>query len=484
MNFAIEARGLRKRFGDTQALDGVDIAVREGTVHGVLGPNGAGKTTAVRILATLLEADEGSAHVAGYDVARDPGKVRELIGLTGQYASVDELLTGRQNLELIGTLLDLRRKAARARAQELLDWFDLADAADRPAKTYSGGMRRRLDLAASLVGRPSVVFLDEPTTGLDPAKREDMWGVVRNLVADGSTVLLTTQYLEEADALADEITVIDHGRVIAHDTPDGLKRVVGGQTLTVRPADPRRLEETAAIIGDIASARARLAARAARSACRSPATRCWPRRSPASPRPASPSPSSPCTCPASTRSSSASPGAPTAANERPGGPRMTRFARHSLALAKRNLIGVVRNPEALIDVTLQPIIFIALFTYVFGGAIAGGSQHDYLQFLLPGILAQTIAFGGVAIGVNLNSDIEKGVFDRFRIAADRPRRAAGRRGARRRRPLRRCCAWSRSASATCSASAPAPSAPEVLAACALGDRASRCACAGSRSTSA
>ena len=224
MNFAIEARGLRKRFGDTQALDGVDLAVQEGTVHGVLGPNGAGKTTAVRILATLLDADEGSAHVAGLDVSREPGRVRELIGLTGQYASVDELLTGRQNLELIGTLLDLRRKAARARAQELLDWFDLADAADRPAKTYSGGMRRRLDLAASLVGRPSVVFLDEPTTGLDPAKREDMWGVVRGLVGDGSTILLTTQYLEEADALADEITVIDHGRVIANDTPDGLKR--------------------------------------------------------------------------------------------------------------------------------------------------------------------------------------------------------------------------------------------------------------------
>ncbi len=245
MNFAIEARGLRKRFGDTQALDGVDFAVQEGTVHGVLGPNGAGKTTAVRILATLLDADEGTARVAGHDVFREPARVRELIGLTGQYASVDELLTGRQNLELIGTLLDLRRKASRARAQELLDWFDLADAADRPAKTYSGGMRRRLDLAASLVGRPSVVFLDEPTTGLDPAKREDMWGVVRGLVGDGSTILLTTQYLEEADALADEITVIDHGRVIANDTPDGLKRIVGGQTLTVRPVDPARLAETA-----------------------------------------------------------------------------------------------------------------------------------------------------------------------------------------------------------------------------------------------
>ena len=243
MDYAIEARSLRKRFGTTQALDGVDLAVRTGTVHGVLGPNGAGKTTAVRILATLLKADEGSAIVAGHDVAQEPARVREQIGLTGQYAAVDELLTGRQNLELIGALLDLKRKQAKARAQELLAWFDLSDAADRPARTYSGGMRRRLDLAASLVGRPGIVFLDEPTTGLDPAKREDMWGVVRNLVADGSTVLLTTQYLEEADALADEITVIDHGRVIANDTPNGLKQIVGGQTLTVRPVDPARLDE-------------------------------------------------------------------------------------------------------------------------------------------------------------------------------------------------------------------------------------------------
>jgi oleandomycin transport system ATP-binding protein len=223
-------------------------------VLGVLGPNGAGKTTAVRILATLLAADSGTAFVAGRDVAAEPGRVREAIGLTGQYASVDELLTGRQNLVLIGRLLDLGGRAARQRAQELLEWFDLLDAADRPAKTYSGGMRRRLDLAASLVGRPAVVFLDEPTTGLDPTKREDMWGVVRRLVRDGSTVLLTTQYLDEADALADEITVIDHGRVIAHDTPDGLKRVVGGQTLTVRPADPSRLAETAAIVGELARA--------------------------------------------------------------------------------------------------------------------------------------------------------------------------------------------------------------------------------------
>jgi oleandomycin transport system ATP-binding protein len=252
MDYAIEARGLRKRFGSTQALDGVDLAARTGSVLGVLGPNGAGKTTAVRILATLLKADEGTAVVAGHDVLAESARVREQIGLTGQYAAVDELLTGRQNLELIGALLDLKRKDAKARAQELLAWFDLAEAADRPARGDSGGMRRRLDLAASLVGRPAIVFLDEPTTGLDPAKREDMWGVVRNLVADGSTVLLTTQYLEEADALADEITVIDHGRVIAHDTPDGLKHIVGGQTLTVRPVDAARLDEVERIIVEIA----------------------------------------------------------------------------------------------------------------------------------------------------------------------------------------------------------------------------------------
>ena len=234
MSNAIEAHGLTKRFGSTQALAGIDLVAREGTVLGVLGPNGAGKTTAVRIMATLIRADAGRATVAGYDVVRDAQQVRQNIGLTGQYASVDEDLTGMENLMLIGELLNLRRPAARSRAGELLAWFDLTSAADRPAKTYSGGMRRRLDLAASLVGRPAVIFLDEPTTGLDPAKREEMWDVVRSLVGQGSTVLLTTQYLEEADALADDIAVIDHGRVIANGSPDQLKRIVGGQTLTAR----------------------------------------------------------------------------------------------------------------------------------------------------------------------------------------------------------------------------------------------------------
>jgi oleandomycin transport system ATP-binding protein len=252
--YAIEAEGLVKQFGATLALDGVDLRARTGSVLGLLGPNGAGKTTAVRILATLIQPDAGTAHVGGHDVHRNPQAVRRLIGLTGQYASVDEELSGRQNLMLIGALLDLRKARAKARADELLGWFDLTDAADRPAKTYSGGMRRRLDLAASLVGRPDIVFLDEPTTGLDPSKREDMWGVVRGLVADGSTVLLTTQYLEEAEALADEITVIDKGRVIAHDTPDGLKRIVGGQTLEVRPVDLARLPEVRVILGEVSSA--------------------------------------------------------------------------------------------------------------------------------------------------------------------------------------------------------------------------------------
>ncbi len=221
---------------------------------GVLGPNGAGKTTAVRILATLLRPDSGSATVAGHDVVKHAEQVRRNIGLTGQYASMDEDLTGSQNLVMIGQLLDLPAADARRRAQELLEWFDLTEAAGRQAKTYSGGMRRRLDLAASLVGRPAVIFLDEPTTGLDPSKREDMWEVIRNLVSEGSTVLLTTQYLEEADALADEISVIDHGRVIAHDTPDGLKRVIGGQRLTVRPSDPAQQQVLATLLADITGA--------------------------------------------------------------------------------------------------------------------------------------------------------------------------------------------------------------------------------------
>lgn len=250
--YAFRTEGLVKRFGETVALAGADLSARPGTVLGVLGPNGAGKTTAIRVLATLARPDEGTATVGGFDVVREASEVRRLIGLTGQYATVDEELTGLGNLELIGRLLDLRKADARRRATELLDRFGLADAAERTVATYSGGMRRRLDLAASLVGRPSVVFLDEPSAGLDPGKREDLWRIIREVTAEGATVLLTTQYLEEADALADEISVIDRGRVIAHGTPAELKRVVGGQAISVRPRDPEQTKVVAAIMALVA----------------------------------------------------------------------------------------------------------------------------------------------------------------------------------------------------------------------------------------
>jgi oleandomycin transport system ATP-binding protein len=253
MTNAIVAEGLVKRFGDTTALAGVDLAVRTGTVLGLLGPNGAGKTTAVRVLATLIRPDAGHATVGGYDVVRQAHRVRGLIGLTGQYASVDETLTGVENLILIGRLLGLSRRDARARARQLLTDFRLDDAADRAAGKYSGGMRRRLDLAASLVGRPRLLYLDEPTTGLDPRSRNQMWEIVRTLVADGVTVLLTTQYLDEADQLADEIVVIDHGRVVATGTSDQLKARTGAQTVTVRPANEPDLEKITAAVRHVAA---------------------------------------------------------------------------------------------------------------------------------------------------------------------------------------------------------------------------------------
>ncbi|KJY42570.1 ABC transporter [Streptomyces sp. NRRL B-1568] len=238
---AVEVRGLVKHFGETKALDGVDLDVREGTVLGVLGPNGAGKTTLVRVLSTLIRPDAGSARVAGCDVLAQPRELRRRIGLTGQYASVDEKLAGFENLYMIGRLLDLSRKDARRRAAEMLERFSLTEAAKRPAAQYSGGMRRRLDLAASMIGRPSVLYLDEPTTGLDPRTRNEVWAEVRRMVGEGTTVLLTTQYMEEAEQLADELTVIDRGRVIAGGRVEELKAKIGGRTLQIRPADPAEL---------------------------------------------------------------------------------------------------------------------------------------------------------------------------------------------------------------------------------------------------
>jgi oleandomycin transport system ATP-binding protein len=250
---AIEAEGLVKDFGKVRALDGIDMVAREGSVFGLLGPNGAGKTTAIRVLSTLLQPTAGRASVGGYDVVRQPREVRRLIGLTGQYAAVDELLSGQENLYMIGRLLGLSTRDARARGKELLDAFDLSDAAGKYVKQYSGGMRRRLDLAASLVGRPQFLYLDEPTTGLDPRSRLELWGMIRTLVAGGTTVLLTTQYLEEADRLADEIVVIDKGRVIAAGTPAQLKMRIAGQVLEARPVDPADLAAVEKILSSFAA---------------------------------------------------------------------------------------------------------------------------------------------------------------------------------------------------------------------------------------
>lgn len=246
---AIYAEGLVKTFGDVRALDGVDLDVPEGTVLGLLGPNGAGKTTAVRVLTTLLQPDSGKAVVAGIDVLKYPNEVRRSIGLSGQFAAVDEYLTGRENLKMVGQLYQMKARDAKARAVELLERFHLTDAADRPAKTYSGGMRRRLDLAAALVVSPPVMFMDEPTTGLDPRNRQQLWGIIQELVAGGTTLLLTTQYLEEADHLAHDICVVDRGKVIARGTADQLKAQTGGERVEVVVHDRERVETARTVLG-------------------------------------------------------------------------------------------------------------------------------------------------------------------------------------------------------------------------------------------
>ncbi|MFF2521820.1 ATP-binding cassette domain-containing protein [Streptomyces liangshanensis] len=245
---AIYAEGLVKTFGDVRALDGVDLDVPEGTVLGLLGPNGAGKTTAVRVLTTLLQPDSGRAEVAGIDVVKHPNEVRRSIGLSGQFAAVDEYLTGRENLRMVGQLYQMRSKAAKARADELLERFNLTEAADRTTKTYSGGMRRRLDLAAALVVSPPVMFMDEPTTGLDPRNRQQLWGIIQELVAGGTTLLLTTQYLEEADHLAHDICVIDHGQVIARGTADQLKAQTGGERVEVVVHEQAQIAPTRTVL--------------------------------------------------------------------------------------------------------------------------------------------------------------------------------------------------------------------------------------------
>jgi ABC-2 type transport system ATP-binding protein len=505
---AVLADGLRKRFGDIEALRGVDLVVPRGTVLGVLGPNGAGKTTVVKVLTTLLAPDGGRALVEGHDVVRDAAAVREVIGLAGQSAAIQEELTGRENLELLGRLFHLSRRRARARAAELLERFGLAEAADRPARTYSGGMQRRLDLAASLVAEPAVLFLDEPTTGLDPRSRLGMWEVIRDLVAQGTTLLLTTQYLEEADELADEIVVIDHGVVIAAGTAEALKERVGGDVVEFAVADRAALGRAAAAVAEVGvappvtdedSARVSLRVgsvgpravvdvvrtldaagveteglvlrrpslddvflaltghasgedptaageerRSSRAAGGRRPTRAQPadREHPAragraaaeeapDARPArasgegapvattvlvtgagpgtalvAPGPATPPTLPAGSR---------TLPSARPPRTRRVRDAVLDVAtLTRRDLLVWSRVPTFLVFSVVQPVMFVLLFRYVFGGAIPVRVPGGYVDFLMPGIVAQSAAFASFGTAIGLARQMQRGVIDRFR----------------------------------------------------------------------
>src|SRR3984885_15097072 len=457
---AVHVEGVVKRFGSTTALAGVDLDVEEGTVFGLLGPNGAGKTTLVRVLATLLTPDAGWAEVFGRDVVHDAAGVRELLGLTGQFAAVDEILTGRENLEMFGRLFDLSAADARARADELLERFDLADAADRAARTYSGGMRRRLDLASSLLTRPRVLFLDEPTTGLDPRSRNEIWSVVRELVREGTTLLLTTQYLEEADQLAEQIAVIDHGRVIAQGTGSELKDRVGGQILElelVRAAERDRAREALAGIGcgapEPGDRLAQLTLPAPRdglemieeaaSALRKAgiAVSDLGLRRPTlddvflqlTGAPPSENGAEAAVKPENGRPDPTNAGVPAVravraqAAVRPAPRQPSRWGRLSAralrgdvtdarVVSVRNLRHFVRQPDLLIFSTIQPIMFVLLFTYVFGGAISHSLPPgvSYIDYLLPGILVQSVTFRASQTAVGLSDDLKLGVIDRFR----------------------------------------------------------------------
>jgi ABC transporter DrrB family efflux protein len=443
---AVRVEGVTKRFGSTLALAGVDLVVPEGTVFGLLGPNGAGKTTLVRVLATLLTPDAGRAEVFGRDVTSEPQAVRELLGLTGQFAAVDEILSGRENLVMFGRLFDLPTAEARRRADELLERFDLADAADRPARTYSGGMRRRLDLASSLLTRPQMLFLDEPTTGLDPRSRNQIWAVVRELVREGTTLLLTTQYLEEADELADRIAVIDHGRVIAEGTGAELKEQIGGQLLEVELVSAGARDEAEAVlrsvgcgepepeerpdrftvpaprdglelIEDAAAALRESGIAVSYLGLRGPTlddvflqlTGAPPSEDGDRPR-------------AGDAAAAAAPAAPSAPKRpllrlhRPTATELRSGLTDTVVVTGRNLRHFIRQPQLLIFSTIQPVMFVLLFTYVFGGAVKGSLPGGvkYIDFLLPGIFVQSVAFRATQTAIGLAEDLERGVIDRFR----------------------------------------------------------------------
>src|SRR5438552_410518 len=442
---AVRVEGVRKSFGATAALAGVDLIVPEGTVFGLLGPNGAGKTTLVRVLATLLTPDAGRAEVFGRDVVSDAPAVRELLGLTGQFAAVDEILSGRENLVMFGRLFDLSPAEARRRADELLERFDLADAGDRPARTYSGGMRRRLDLASSLLTRPRILFLDEPTTGLDPRSRNQIWTIVRELVREGTTLLLTTQYLEEADELADRIAVIDHGRVIAEGTGNELKERIGGQILEVELASAASRDQAQAVLRGVGCGEPEPEERADRLTLPAPrdgleliedaaaALRSaeigvsnLALRGPTlddvflqlTGAPASENgdqPRSSATVPPATLEY-ARPARRLLRLHVPTPAELRSALTDTRVVTGRNLRHFIRQPQLLIFSTVQPIMFVRLFAYVFGGAVEGSlpGRVKYIDFLLPGIFVQSVAFRATHTAVGLAEDLERGVVDRFR----------------------------------------------------------------------
>jgi ABC transporter DrrB family efflux protein len=444
---AVRVEGVVKRFGVTVALDGAGLEVPAGMVFGLLGPNGAGKTTLVRILATLLAPDAGRAEVLGHDVMREPAAVRDLIGLTGQFAAVDELLTGRENLEMFGRLFKLSGEQAHRRAGELLERFDLAQAADRPARTYSGGMRRRLDIASSLLTRPRVLFLDEPTTGLDPRSRNEIWAIVRELQREGTTLLLTTQYLEEADQLADRIAVIDRGKVIAEGTGNELKDRVGGQILEVELSSAGQRDRAQAVLAGVGCGDPQPDERPDRLTLPAPRnglqlveeaaaglrraqisvsdiglrrptlddvflqlTGAPPSEDGGGPSPRTrrrPRPQEP-DVPAPRR--------PVLRLRLPSPQDVRSAVTDTAVVTGRNLRHFIRQPDLLVFSTIQPVLFVLLFVYVFGGAISRSLPHGaaYVDFLLPGVFVQSVTFGASQTAVGLKEDLTRGVVDRFR----------------------------------------------------------------------
>jgi daunorubicin resistance ABC transporter ATP-binding subunit len=434
--FAIDATGIVKSFGKKQVLRGINLKIQKGSIHAVLGPNGSGKTTLIKILSTLLKADEGNILVSGHSVSGDPDKVRASISLTGQSASVDEELTGYENLYLFARLLNYPVSEARQRASELLSAFDLQEAAKRLVKTYSGGMRRRLDIAASMVKISEILFLDEPTTGLDPRSRNSMWSVIRSLARKGTTILLTTQYLEEAEQLADKITVIDEGRVISEGTSNELKASVGQNILHVHldgvdqqhlatvlkkmefgqaqkdPVAKKLLfqvsgqEQAVAILSELGKNNIEITAF---NLSRPDLNEVFL---------------------SLTGKTTEEENGQNMQNDRetdglPAATSVSRLLDHASPLHKsgffgnklmfgwRNLIKIKHIPEQFMDVLITPIMFTFMFTFLFGGALAG-STRAYLQFFIPGILVQTVTFNAMYAGININNDVSKGIFDRFR----------------------------------------------------------------------